>query len=114
MSDQTNIGKNLKWLYGENLVKEGKPVSAILTIDRVEDGAEFVDGTGRKSVGHAVYFKETTKALGVTGATVTRQLILAMGSQDYSTWAGKKVKLYAVPSKKSVTGWAVRVAGAES
>jgi hypothetical protein len=106
---KTSIMDGVKWIYGENLQREGKPMRVQVTIDRVESGAEFVDGNGRKTSGFAVWFQKTDKALGVTGTTVRRQLHMATGSEDYTTWRGKRITLYGVPSKKSATGWAVRV-----
>jgi hypothetical protein len=104
-----SIMDGVKWIYGEN-VRDRK---AVVTIAKVETGAEFIDGNGRKTPGYAVHFVETPKALGVTGTTVRRQLGLACGTEDYTAWAGKKIALYGVPSKKSLTGWAVRVAPVE-
>lgn len=106
---KTSIMDGVKWLYGENF----KDKRFNLTVDRVEAGAEFIDGNGRKSLGFAVYFKETPKALGVTGVTVRRQLVMACGGEDYTKWPGKVVTLYGVPSKKAATGWAIRVAEAQ-
>ena len=103
------ITENLKYIYGENLVKNGRSTTATLTISGIVDD-EFMDGrTGKKTKGFSVQFKETRKMLGVTGSTVTRQLHVAVGTDDVKTAVGKQICLYAVESKKSATGWAVRV-----
>lgn len=103
------ITQNLKYIYGENLVKDGKPTQVTLTIAGIIDD-EFIDGrTGQKTKGFSVQFKETPKMLGVTGSTVTRQLAAAVGNEDVKAAVGKRIGLYPVESKKSATGWAVRV-----
>lgn len=109
MSQKTSIMDGVKWIYGEN-VRDRK---VRLTIAKVDPGAEFVDGNGRKTSGFSVAFAETPKCLGVTGVTIRRQLVMACGGEDYTKWAGKAVTLYGVPSKKSATGWTVRVGPAE-
>lgn len=107
------ITQNLKYIYGENLVKDGKPSQAVLTISGIIDD-EFIDGrTGQKTKGFSVKFSETQKLLGVTGSTVTRQLSSAVGSDDAKAAVGKKICLYAVESKKSATGWAIRIKSAQ-
>lgn len=104
-----SIMQDVKYLYGESL--KGKRVT--LTIKGASGGVEFVAGDGRKALGFDVTFNETPKVLGVTGVTVRRQLAAALDSDDVSTWPGKRVTLYPVASKKSATGWAIRVARAE-
>jgi hypothetical protein len=107
------ITENLKYIYGENLVKDGKPIRVTLTISNFIDD-EFCDTRGQKTNGFSVCFQETKKMLGVTGSTVTRQLFLATGSEEKSGCIGKKIVLYAVQSKRSVSGWAVRVGSVET
>lgn len=108
------ITQNLKYIYGEDLVKDGQPSKATLTIKGIIDD-EFIDGaTGRKTKGFSVQFNGTEKLLGVTGSTVTRQLHMAIGSDDPKVAIGKRIVLFAAPSKKSATGWCVRVARAEA
>ena len=109
------ITQNLKYIYGENLLDKatGQPGRVTLTIKDIVDDT-FMDGrTGSATKGFSVKFEKTDKMLGVTGSTVTRQLYLAIGSDDVKDAIGKKIVIYTVPSKKSATGWAVRVARAE-
>ena len=105
--------ENLKYIYGENLVRDGKAIRVTLTIKEIVDD-EFCDPRGQKTKGSSVVFAETTKMLGFTGATVTRQLFMACGTDVKKDCVGKKIVLYGVPSKKSVSGWAVRVASVSS
>lgn len=93
------------YLYAEQL--KGKQIT--LTIKRAVSGVEFVDNTGRKNMGIDVHFVETEKKLGVPGMTVRRQLCAAMGSEHLETYAGKKVTLFPVASKKAATGQAIRI-----
>lgn len=106
MSDKAaSIYDGLKYLYAEQL--KGKEVT--LTIKRVETGVEFCDTRGLKTEGNDVYFVETDKVLGVTGATVRRQLATATGEDNPEKLIGKKITLYSVKSAKSATGQAIRV-----
>lgn len=110
------IGKvtdQLKYIYGENLLKDGQPRRVTLTIKAIQ-ADEFVDQRGGKTHGFSIAFDEAKKLLGVTGVTVTRQLVLATGTEDAAAMIGKKVVLYPVASKKSVSGWAVRIAPVQS
>lgn len=103
------VSDNMKYIYGEMLLDNGQPRRHTLTVAGVVPD-EFTDATGRKTAGFSLKFSETKKLLGVTGITVSRQLIMHLGD-DTAGWAGKKICIYPVPSKKSVSGWAVRVAG---
>ena len=105
----SDISDNLKYIYGEDLVKDGQPTRRTMEIEAVV-ADEFTDLTGRKTTGFSIRFKGAKRMLGVTGATVTRQIRLACGTGDFVAMVGKKITLYPVPSKKSATGWAVRVA----
>lgn len=100
-----SIFDGLKYLYAEQL--KGKRVA--LTIKSVEQREIIGDG-GRKTMGHELAFEETPKLFAVTGATVKRQLAMACGSDNTDEWPKKKITLYPVESKKSVSGWAIRVA----
>lgn len=109
------ITQNLRYIYGETLLDKatGQPSRVTLTIKGIVDDT-FMDGrTGSSTKGFSIQFEKTDKLLGVTGSTVTRQLFLAVGSDDVKDAVGKRITLYPVPSKKSATGWAVRVAKAE-
>ena len=100
-----SIYDGLEHIYAEQL--RGKRVA--LTIKAVTGGAEFFH-EGRKTVGYNVEFTETPLKLGVTGATVRRQLFMATGTEDADKMAGKKIVLYPVKSTRSATGEAIRVA----
>lgn len=102
------IFDNVEYLYGEML--KGKRVT--LTIKAVENDAKFYNGAGGTNVGFSLVFNETQKKLGVTGITVRRQLFVATGTESFDGMIGKKITLYPVESKKSATGWAIRVAPA--
>ena len=95
----------LRYLYAEQL--KGKKVT--LTIKAVEEEAIVGDG-GRRSTGHVISFAETDKLFVVGGATVKRQIVMACGTDDPAGMVGKKITLYPVESKKSVSGQAIRVA----
>lgn len=105
MSKAASIYDGLKYLYAEQL--KGKEVT--LTIKRVDAGVEFCDPRGAKSVGHDIWFEETERALGVTGATVKRQIATATGEDNPDKLIGKKITLYPVKSVKAATGQAIRV-----
>lgn len=108
MSKPDTILGDLPYLYAEEL--QGKRVP--LTIKGVRRNAEFFN-KGRKTVGVALLFAETDKALGVTSVTVRRQLVAATGTIYLEQMVGKKVVLYPEPSDKSPSGWAIRVAPPE-
>ena len=104
-----SIYDGLDHIYAEQL--KGKRVT--LTIKSVVGGAEFFCD-GRKTVGFDVAFSETPKKLGVTSATVRRQLFVATGTEEPSKMTGARITLYPVESKRSATGFAIRVAPADS
>lgn len=99
-----SIYDHLPYLYAEQL--KGKRVT--LTIKTVAGGAEFFND-GRKTEGFDVLFEETEKKLGITGSTVIRQLFVATGTDDPANMKGKKITLYAIKSKKSPVGQALRI-----
>lgn len=105
MSEKKSIFDGMEYIYPEQL--KGKRVT--LTIKGVANQEVIGDG-GRKSQGFAVSFVETPKKLVITGATIRRQLALATGTEEPSEMAGKKVILYPVPSTRSISGQAIRVA----
>jgi len=109
MATVNKVTDTLRYLYGENLLGPDKqPRKHTVTIkDVISD--EFVDQRGGKSNGFSLVFEETKRMLGVTGVTVTRQLVMATGTESAKDMIGKKIVLYPVPSKKSVSGWAVRI-----
>ena len=100
-----SIYDGLDHIYAEQL--KNKRVK--LTIKSVTGGAEFICN-GRKNVGFDIAFEETDKKLGVTSATVRRQIFMATGTEDPAKMAGKKIVLYPVESARSATGQAIRVA----
>ena len=109
MSEVNKVTDTLKYIYGENLLGPDKqPRRYPVTIAEVITD-EFIDQRGAKSPGFSLVFKETKRMLGVTGVTVTRQLVMATGTESAKEMIGKKITLYPVPSKKSVSGWAVRI-----
>jgi hypothetical protein len=108
MSAKISIYDGLPYIYAEQL--KGQRVT--LTIKGVTGGVEFVSQDGRKSVGFDIAFVETDKVLGVTGVTVRRQIMAAVGTEDVVDMVGKKITLYSVPSRKSASGQAIRVAPA--
>ena len=103
--DGPSVYDGLKYLYAEQL--HGKRVK--LTIKSIEMGAEFFHD-GRKTVGFDIAFEGTDKLLGVTGATVRRQLYMATGTENPNEMKGKSITLYPVQSKRSATGLAIRIA----
>ena len=105
MSKPASIYDGLKYLYAEQL--KGKEVT--LTISKVDGGIEFTDKRGGKTLGHDIWFKETDKALGVTGVTIKRQIATATGEDDPAKMVGKRITLYSVKSVKAETGVAIRV-----
>lgn len=106
MSKETkSIFDGMSYLYAEQL--KGRRVT--LTIKEVV-AQEIIGDGGRKSMGFAVGFAETPKKLVVSGATVRRQIALACGTDDPGEMVGKQVTLYPVPSSRSVSGQAIRVA----
>jgi hypothetical protein len=109
MATVQNVTDSLKYIYGEDLVGPDKqPRKYAVTIkDVIAD--EFTDLRGAKTTGFSIVFEETKKMLGITGVTVIRQLVMATGTKAGKDMIGKKITLYAVPSKKSATGWAVRI-----
>lgn len=104
MSEAKSIFDGCKYLYAEQL--KGKRVT--LTIKSVTQ-CELVGDGGRKSMGFEIAFAETPKLFAFSGATVRRQLAGILG-EDIAAYAGKKVVLYPAESKRSVSGWAIRVA----
>lgn len=107
--DKGKFTKNLKYIYGEDLTRDGQPIRVTLTIAGFKEDDEFIDARGVKTKADSVIFKETPKMFGLCGSTVTRQLHMAVGSDSKAAAIGKRVTLYAVTSKKSATGWAVRI-----
>lgn len=106
MSEQKkSIFDGMEYLYAEQL--KGKRVT--LTIKGAQQQEIIGDG-GRKSTGYTVSFVETKKKLVVSGATVRRQLAMACQTEDPDEFAGKKITLYPVPSSRSVSGQAIRIA----
>ena len=102
-----SIYDGLDHLYAEQL--KGKRVT--LTIKSVKGGVEFFCAQSNKNnKGFDIAFEETPKLLGVTGATVRRQLFVATGTETPSEMVGKKIILYPETSKRSATGLAIRVA----
>jgi hypothetical protein len=80
MSEVNKVTDTLKYIYGENLLGPDKqPRRYPVTIAEVITD-EFVDQRGAKSPGFSLVFKETKRMLGVTGVTVTRQLVMATGT----------------------------------
>ena len=77
-----------KWLKASDLKKDGRPIKAELTIDRVEV-VEFKDNT--KKLGVFFRGKEKGMVLNKTNAA----LIAAQHGGDTSQWPGKKIKIYA-------------------
>jgi len=106
MSQTTkSIFDGMEYLYAEQL--KGKRVT--LTIKSVEQKEIIGDG-GRKSTGYTVSFAETKKKLIVAGATVRRQLAMVCQSENPDDFAGKQIVIYPVPSTRSVSGQAIRIA----
>lgn len=106
MSTQTkSIFDGMEYLYAEQL--KGKRVT--LTIKSVEQKEIIGDG-GRKSLGFSIAFNETKKKLIVAGATVRRQIAMACQGENPDDYSGKQVVLYSVPSSRSVSGLAIRIA----
>lgn len=89
-----SIFENTKYLYAEMM--KGKAVT--LTIKEVVE-SDIVGENGRKDKGHEMRFKETPKVHAFTCMTTRRALTTIMGTDDYTTWAGKKVTLYPVEVK---------------
>ena len=106
MSTQTkSIFDGIDCLYAEQL--KGKRVT--LTIKLVEQ-REVVGDNGRKEMGQAISFNETKKKFITTGKTVLRQLALATSTDNPDDMVGKQIVLYPVPSIKSISGQAIRIA----
>jgi hypothetical protein len=111
MSESNNdISARLKYIYGEDLLgPDGQPKQWPVEIEKVVDD-EFPDQrTGKKEQGFSLVFKGKRRMLGITGATITRQLKIAAGTSKRDEMPGKKITLYPVQSKKSISGWAVRI-----
>jgi hypothetical protein len=106
MNAKVSIYDGMKYLYAEQL--KGKRVT--LKIKSVTGGVEFCDPRGQKAVGFDIAFDGTDKTLGITGATIRRQLFMATGTDDPSAMIGKEIILYPVKSAKSATGQAIRIA----
>jgi hypothetical protein len=114
MNKKKGIYDDLPHLYGPQLLDEqGKTRRVTLTIKGFNDGAVFTSEDGRKSTGFEILFVETPKMLGVTSMTNRHLLREATGTADFDRMVGKKVALYAVPSKKSKSKWAIRIAPPE-
>lgn len=109
MSEKESIFAGLPYLYAEQL--HGKRVT--LTIAKVTGGAKFVSPDGRTAIGFDIDFKETEKKLGITGVTVRRQLTVATGTDCPDEMAGKRITIYPIESKKSASGFAIRIAKAD-
>jgi len=104
-----SIYDGLPYMYAEQL--KGKRVT--LTIKSMKGGVKFFCPQSKgNNVGFDVAFEETPKLLGITGATVRRQLFAATGTEDPAEMVGKKIVVYPAPSAKSATGEAIRVAKA--
>jgi hypothetical protein len=104
-----SIYDDLRYLYAPQL--KGKRVT--LTIRAYVPDVKFVSADGRTSTGFDLEFEGTPKALGVTAMTVRHQLVAATGTDDPALMPGKKITLYAVPSKRSASGLAIRIAPPE-
>lgn len=76
-----------KWLKASDLKRDGRPVKAEVTIDRVEL-VEFKDNT--KKIGIFFQGREKGMVLNKTNAA----LIAEQHGQDTQQWAGKKIKIY--------------------
>ena len=100
-----SVYDGLPYIYAEQL--HGKRVT--MTNKAIKFGASFWC-EGVESKGFNIMFNETPKMLGVTGATVRRQLYMACGTENPDEMAGKKITLYPVASKRSATGQAIRIA----
>ena len=103
-----SVYDGLRYLYAEQLDNKRHTV----TIAEVKP-EEVTDLNGRKTMGFALGFEETKKLLVVTGATIRRQLRMACGTEDPAEMVGMKIILYPTPSKKAVTGQAIRIAEAD-
>jgi len=104
----SSIYDGLKYLYAEQL--KGKRVK--LKIKGVRTETVIGDG-GRSNEGHVLSFDGTEKLLVVTGATVKRQLAIALGTDEIEKMVGREIVLYPVKSAKSISGLAIRVAAPE-
>lgn len=100
-----SIFDGMEYLYAEQL-KNRRVTVTIKTCTQ----QEIVGDGGRKSVGYVLAFDETPKKLVITGATVRRQLAMACASENPDEFAGKKITLYPVPSTRSISGQAIRIA----
>lgn len=106
MSNPTkSIFDGIDHLYAEQL--KGKKVP--LTISLVEQKEIIGDG-GRKTSGFVVSFKDVRKKLIVSGATIRRQLAMACGTDNPDEMVGKQIVIYPVPSTRSISGQAIRIA----
>ena len=100
-----SIFDGINTLYAEQL--QGKRVT--LTIATVTP-VEIVGERGVKESGQCIAFAETKKTFSTSGRAVLRQLRMACGTENPDLMPGKKIVLYPVPSKKSVSGQAIRIA----
>jgi hypothetical protein len=105
----SSIYDGLKYLYAEQL--KGKRVK--LTIKSVKTETVIGDA-GRSNEGHVIAFEQTPKLLVVTGATIKRQLAIALETDDPAKMVGREIVLYPVKSAKSISGQAIRVAAVET
>lgn len=102
-----SIFDGLKYIYAEQL--KGKAV--VLTIKSIAP-IEIVGDNGRKDIGFEMAFNETPKLYAFSGVTRRRTLASLFG-EDYSKYAGQKIKLYPAKSAKSASGLAIQFAAAE-
>lgn len=98
-----SIFDGAKYLYAEQL--KGKP--HVLTITACRP-TELVDNKGQKSQGFEMTFKETPKAFAFAAIGIRRMLAMVLG-ENPDEYTGKQIELYPEPSRKSPTGWAIRV-----
>lgn len=80
-----------------------------LTIKSFEP-CEIVGDGGRKAQGFEIGFKETPKYVQFACKTSRKQLNQIFGSEDYTTYIGKRVTLYAAQTGR---GLGIRFASAE-
>ena len=86
---------NINDFYPSNYLRAadlgGKEVD--VTIDRVT--SEEFEQDGKKRMKPVVHFRNTGIKPLVTNKTNAMLIATACGSEDYSTWTGKQVRLYA-------------------
>ena len=84
-----------KFLYADDLLKDGKWVEARLTISRHVPGGTLTGADKSTVDADAIGFDGTDKLL-VLNKTNTRLLKIATGSSKPAGWIGKTVALYPV------------------